>query len=50
MSPSAYKKQAERDAPGVRHVAAFLCDFAQKLPKVTLTHISLVVPYLNGTQ
>lgn len=39
VDPSHYKRQQERDAAGVRNVAAFLCDVSAALPKLVATNI-----------
>jgi condensin complex subunit 1 len=46
--PAHYKAQEKRDAPGVRNVAAFLCELSSVLPKLVATNVSMLMPHLHG--
>lgn len=48
VDPAHYKAQEKRDAPGVRNVAAFMCELSSVLPKLVATNVSVLMPHLHG--
>ena len=48
VSPEEYKRQQLSDAKGVSAVGVFVSELAQRMPKTTMTNISLLLPHLDG--
>ena len=48
MDPAEYKRQQLSDAKGVSAVGVFVAELAQRMPKTTMTNISLLLPHLDG--
>ena len=46
--PAEYKRQQAADAVGVRCVGTFVSELAERMPKTTMTNISLLLPHLDG--
>jgi len=48
VDPYDYKVQQASDAVGVRSVGTFLGEIAARMPKTTMTNISVLMPHLDG--
>lgn len=48
VDPAEYKRQQLSDAVGVRCVGTFLAELAERMPKTTMTNVSLLLPHLDG--
>jgi len=48
VDPYDYKMQQASDAVGVRSVGVFLGEIAARMPKTTMTNISVLMPHLDG--
>jgi condensin complex subunit 1 len=48
VDPAEYKRQQLSDAVGVRCVGVFVAELAERMPKTTMTNISLLLPHLDG--
>ena len=48
VDPAEYKRQQLSDAVGVRCVGVFISELAERMPKTTMTNISLLLPHLDG--
>ena len=48
VDPAEYKRQQLSDAKGVSAVGVFVAELAQRMPKTTMTNISLLLPHLDG--
>ena len=48
VDPHDYKLQQASDAVGVRCVGAFLSEIAERMPKTTMTNMSVLMPHLDG--
>ena len=48
VDPAEYKRQQLSDAVGVRCVGTFVAELAERMPKTTMTNISLLLPHLDG--
>ena len=48
VDPYDYKLQQTSDAVGVRCVGNFLSEIAERMPKTTMTNISMLMPHLDG--
>ncbi len=48
VDPRDYRAQQQSDAQGVKNVAAFFVDMAERLPQVMAACLSVVVPHLGG--
>ena len=48
VDPYDYKLQQASDAVGVRSVGTFLGEIAARMPKTTMTNISVLMPHLDG--
>ena len=48
VDPAEYKRQMLSDAKGVTGVGVFVSELAQRMPKTTMTNISLLLPHLDG--
>ncbi|KAK9823736.1 hypothetical protein WJX72_005030 [[Myrmecia] bisecta] len=48
VDPAKYEQQQTTDAVGVRSVAGFLPELADRLPRTVAKHISLLMPHLGG--
>ena len=48
VDPCDYKLQQTSDAVGVRCVGNFLSEIAERMPKTTMTNISMLMPHLDG--
>ncbi|QDZ24827.1 subunit 1 of condensin complex [Chloropicon primus] len=48
VDPRDYKLQQQSDAQGVKNVASFFIDMAERLPQVMTSCLSMIVPHLGG--
>lgn len=48
VDPHDYKMQQASDAVGVRCVGVFLSEIAERMPKTTMTNMSVLMPHLDG--
>jgi len=48
VDPYDYKLQQASDAVGVRCVGNFLSEIAERMPKTTMTNMSVLMPHLDG--
>ena len=48
VDPAEYKRQQLSDDVGVRCVGVFISELAERMPKTTMTNISLLLPHLDG--
>lgn len=48
VDPYDYKVQQASDAVGVRCIGAFLSEIAERMPKTTMTNMSMLMPHLDG--
>ena len=48
VDPAEYKRQMMSDAKGVTGVGVFVSELSQRMPKTTMTNISLLLPHLDG--
>mmetsp|Transcript_30007 Transcript_30007/g.64002 ORF Transcript_30007/g.64002 Transcript_30007/m.64002 type:complete len:217 (-) Transcript_30007:2150-2800(-) len=48
VDPRDYRLQQQSDAQGVKNVATFFVDMAERLPSVMTACLSMVVPHLGG--
>ena len=48
VDPRDYRLQQQSDAQGVKNVATFFVDMAERLPSVMTACLSMVVPHLSG--